>query len=457
MSLVETMTSPTRGAVKLLPAQKRYLESVSPAALYSGAFGAGKTRALCEKAYLLSTIYPGNRGLICRKSANSLTHTTLDVFFREVCPPEHIASYHRTHKIVTLKNGSEIIFSGLEDPNKIASMNLGWVGIDEVIETNEKDWRMLEGRLRWNGTNGQIPFRQIFGATNPGAPTHYLYHLFFKGKKGYACYQSNAEQNIFNPADYLERLQNFTGRYRDRYVLGLWVGFEGLIYDNLVPEHHFCDNFRIPAHWPIYMGVDFGYQNPSVVQWWARDDDGVYYRYKEFYKTHVTAYDLAEAIKANTNAQERRQLVGVWADHDAGDRAILAGMGVPTIPANKEVKSGITTVYRLLDGDKDVERGTHYPKIKFCRNALVHPADHYLAHAETPRPTCTEEELGGYTWASPKDGQPLREEPVKADDHGVDTMRMVFHSLNLPSRRTQREETVSFDIEPVVIGPDTGW
>ena len=42
-----------------IPAQKSFMESKARELLYSGAFGAGKSRIGCEKGHVLSSIYKG--------------------------------------------------------------------------------------------------------------------------------------------------------------------------------------------------------------------------------------------------------------------------------------------------------------------------------------------------------------------------------------------------------------
>jgi len=168
--------------IKLQPINKTqsdFIESPAARVLFSGAFGAGKSVALCTKALKLSLDYPGNFGLICRKVRATLAQTTIKTFFELVCPRELIADYNKSEGLVTLTNGSQILFGGLDDPLKLGSLNLGWCGIDEAIETTEEDWKMLEGRLRLPNV-----LHQIFAATNPGPPSHYLYRIFFKEKKG---------------------------------------------------------------------------------------------------------------------------------------------------------------------------------------------------------------------------------------------------------------------------------
>jgi len=105
-----------------IPGQKRFMESTVKELMYSGAFGAGKSRVGCEKGLFLSMKYPGNKGLICRKTFASLRITTMDTWTRYVCPPEQIVSFSTETHICKLINGSEVLFLGLyDDPTRIGS------------------------------------------------------------------------------------------------------------------------------------------------------------------------------------------------------------------------------------------------------------------------------------------------------------------------------------------------
>jgi len=197
--------------------QDKFVDTTASRALFSGAFGAGKTIALCAKGIKLSMDYPGNFGYICRKTRNSIKLSTLKTFLDLICPKELIASYNKSDGLITLVNGSQILFGGLDDPLKLGSLGaggIGWCGIDEAIESDEDDWNMLEGRLRLPG----VP-HQIFAATNPGPPSHYLYRMFFQEGKG-VVYQASSFDNPALPDDYKERLNEFEGVYKDRYVMG---------------------------------------------------------------------------------------------------------------------------------------------------------------------------------------------------------------------------------------------
>ena len=246
--------------VSQMPQQKAFMEDTSREVCYSGAYGAGKTRVGCEKAYMLSMKYEKNSGAIFRKTRASLTATTMATWFEEVCPPESIKHWNKQEGTLTLDNDSVIYFRGLDDPLKIGSMNLGWAFLDEGIEAEESDYNMLLSRLR----RANVPIRQIFIATNPGSPYHWIYTRFFKEKRG-SVYSGNSLQNPHLPKDYVEALKrDYSGIYFRRYVLGEWVGQEGMVYEEVDPDIHVIEPFAIPVDWPRYRFIDFGYTNPFV-------------------------------------------------------------------------------------------------------------------------------------------------------------------------------------------------
>jgi phage terminase large subunit len=456
-------------------AQRRFMESTSPELLFSGAFGAGKSRIGCEKGHFLSTKYPGNRGLVARKKYTDLRDTTMDTYFRYVCPPEHIQAYNKQEHKVTLKNGSEILWYGLDQSTKVASLEVGWIFCDEIIEFTEEDYVMLLGRLRH-----PVPFHQIFGATNPSSPSHWCYNRFYldtelKRTGVTEVVESGALDNPFTPESYKDRLKTLKGKYRERYVEGKWVGFEGLVYDIWEPSQHILprdsrnqgltgdpDN-PIPLDWDRYRVVDFGFTNPFCCQWWASPkykytgpegqqdqieippDERVFVMYREIYYT-------GRPVPAHGNDIMRlsmnEKFVTTFADWDAGDRAILERAGIPTTKASKEVSSGIQSVYEAIAANRVFI-------LEDCRQEI----DYELSASSKPSQTI--EEFPNYTRQRGKDGKyNPKEEPVKVNDHGMDNIRYLIYSLkvaSLPSGRIIRGTTQESILRGSMTAPTSRW
>lgn len=409
-----------------MPHAQEFMEAIEREVMFSGSFGAGKTRAGCEKGYFLSMKYPGNRGLIIRKQFTALRHTTMDSWFREVRPNSASYGYNQETHIDRLKNGSEVIFLGLnDDPSRVGSLQVGWIFMDEAIEFTEADYMMLLGRLRLN----RVPFRQLFMATNPGSPQHFLYKRFVLDRDPTRkVVYANSLNNPNNPDDYIQSLAAFKGIYRERFVLGKWVGFEGLVYGNADPSEVIIEPFEIPKHWPRYRGIDFGYTNPFVCQWWTRcpdDDEGKevdgipragWYLYRQLYCSQRTVNTHAALINGF-----KEPIADTICDWDAEDRATLDEAGVYTSIANKDIGPGVQTCWSMFENKR----------IHIFHDSLLFE-DAYLEAQHLP--VNTQQELPNYRWPalkeSERDNRNPKEVPVDKDNHGMDAMRYVLHTVD---------------------------
>ena len=432
------------------------------------------SRVGCEKGYFLNMQYPGNRGLIVRRHFSDVKASTIQqTLLEEVIPESHIVDHNKSDHIIKHKTGtedpteepvlSEIHYHGLDSgkstgdddlPRKIGSMAYGWIFVDEGSELSKGEWTQLQGRLRYTGNDQggmhyPVPFRQIFTATNPDAPTHWMYDLFFDKEQGKVI-EMSVDDNIHLADDYVENMKNqFQGVYYDRYFEGKWVGAEGMIYEAWNRDKHLRDWDELPGNWTkemeqnwandegkgvwatppdnwqIYRSIDFGYNNPFVCQYWARSPDDELILFREIYKTETLVEDIAKQIKSNDpNGFPIEQ---TFADHDAEDAATLRRHGVNTSKAKKDVSQGIQAVMSRLRLD---ERDR--PRLYVMRNARIHPPDDKLN--DNNDPLNTREEIPTYTWKDEDD-----DKPEKEDDHGCDAMRYMVYSLDSGNTPSQDE------------------
>ena len=417
---------PSTFSVAHHPKQRRFMESTAPLLMYSGAFAAGKSRVGCEKGLFLSMAFDNNVGAIVRKNFAHLRDTTMRVFFRDVIPEEILArsDFNKNTGWLTLPNGSQILFGGIDQPGKFASGEYSWIFVDESIELDEPDFVMLQGRLRLP----TVPFRQLFMATNPGPVNHWLYKLFYEEKAG-ELVESNTLENIHLPEDYFERVKTFKGPYYERFVEGKWMGFEGLVYDNFDPINHIVEPFTIPWYWQRYRAIDFGYTNPFVCQWWARkpkesnikDEYRPFYRYKEIYWSQRTVEEHAKIILSESGAE---RYPATFADWDAESRRVLENNGIPTTMANKAISAGIQEVYHRIAANEVLFFPDSY--------ALVGGRDPVLV--EKNYSASTIEEFPNYRWIIPRGDVLQKEEPIDMYNDGMDSMRYMLFTLSDQSK-----------------------
>lgn len=409
--------------------------------LMSGPAGTGKSRACLEKLLLQALKYPGMRGLILRKTQVSLGSSALKTWRRDVAgealanrtlwfyggSAEEPAQYR-------FANGSTILVGGMDKPTKIMSTEYDVIYAQEATELTVTDWEYALTRLR----NHRMPYQQIIADCNPDAPTHWLKARCDKGatKMIYCRHEDNPVlfDEVADPSapggvrfeltdlgrEYMSKLDALTGVRYLRLRKGLWAAAEGVIYEDFSPDVHVID--QMPAgweSWPRYWSIDFGFTNPFVCGMWAEDPDGRLYLYRDFYMTQRTvdrhARDILAVVAPDGRWIEPRPYT-ILADHDAENRARFENeIGMGTTAADKNVKDGIETTQRRFRLAADGK-----PRIYFLRSALV---ERDSSLDEACKPCSTLEEIPGYVWAPSPDGKPVKEEPLKLNDHGCDQMR----------------------------------
>ena len=377
--------------------------------LIEGPAGTGKSRAILEKILLLAEKYAGCRVLLIRKTRESMTDTILVTFEDKVMPPGHPAmqgAQRKQRHSYRFPNGSEIVLGGLDKSSRVMSSDYDVVAVFEATEISEDDWEHLTTRVR----NAAMPYQQCIADCNPDAPTHWLNQRADNGRM--TRLRSRHEDNPTVTPEYLSKLDALSGVRRLRLREGLWAAAEGMVYESWDASAHLLPAMVIPAGWRRIRVVDFGYTNPFICQWWAVDDDGRMYLYREIYKTRTLVEDHATQILALSDGETIEATV---ADHDAEDRATLDRYGIPTIAAHKAVSPGIESVQARLR-----TAGDGRPRLFLVEGALVE-RDGELSEAR--RPLCTSEEITSYVWQHNSDGRPVKEQPVKIDDHGMDAMR----------------------------------
>lgn len=422
-------------------AARRIRSCRDPEVLLSGPAGTGKSRACLEKLHTMALVNAGMRGLICRKTATSLSSTAL-VTWRRFVIQESLLSGDvwfyggsaQEPPQYRYKNGSVIAIGGLDRVEKIMSSEYDVVYVQEATELTENDWESITTRLR----NWKISFQQLIADCNPSYPTHWLKKRCDDGRCTLmeTWHEDNPilfdrEGNITERGqDYVSKLDRLTGVRHSRLRLGKWVAAEGVIYEDFQDEIHVLneipsteakDHAGVPMEWPRYWSVDFGFIHPFVLSCWARDPDGRLYHYREIYRTHVTVDVHARTIMdivaprdpQGTRHWREPRPSAIICDHDAEGRAVLEReLGMSTEPAHKSVLEGIDAVQVRMKLGHD-----NRPRIFFLRNAVVH-IDPELK--EAGKPTSTIEEIPGYVWSDKK-----KEQPVKEDDDGCDTTRYV--------------------------------
>ena len=257
------------------------------------------------------------------------------------------------------------------------------------------------------------PVSKIIWDTNPDYPEHPIKKNFIdrsgerfsNGKLRLQSFHFELGDNPVLDPEYVENLKRSTppGMWYDRRIKGLWVSAEGLIYEEWNPEIHVVEPFEIPEEWPRFRSIDLGYNNPFVCLWGAQDSDGRLYIYDEHYYDHKLIKWHSDRIK-----QRKESVRWTVRDHDAQEGAELEANGIITRKAVKDVDAGIQKVALRLrvQGDGRPTLGV----FRTCDNLR--------------------REMGRYRWQERKSDKPIKEEPLKVDDHACDALRYMVMKLD---------------------------
>ena len=252
-------------------------------AIYQGGYGSGKTWCGSLLGILLAKKYPGSRGLVGAKEYELVRKTTLVSYL------EHLEAlgykqgvhynYNKVDKIIRFKNGSEILFSQLDNPEKFKSLNLHWAEIEEASQVGDSTFNQLMGRLRntYRGKTWQNFRYRLFGHTNPQPNKDWIWERFVEHKApNYRLIIAPTTNNIYLPEHYVKELKNaFDEEYYRINVLGEFGDYNsGLVVkgftDKNIKKLKYCENL------PIHLTCDF---NVDPMMWCVahKDNENVYY------------------------------------------------------------------------------------------------------------------------------------------------------------------------------------
>lgn len=263
---------------KFLPlffCQKRYL-------VLMGGGGSGKSIFAGRKVLERCATESGHRFLVCRKVARTLRDSCYAQLVGQANQfyKEQLAACNRGELRIRFTNGSEILFAGLDDVEKLKSIyDITGIWIEEASEVLESDFNQLDIRLR---TDCKY-YKQIIISFNPISVNHWLKKRFFDQKNPDAkvCH-STYKDNPFLPPESVKTLENFKDSdpyFYDVYCLGLWGVTGKTIFNARAVQQRLQENIQ-----PIKTGY-FAYEDDGLrignIQWIEDEKNGYIRIYQE--------------------------------------------------------------------------------------------------------------------------------------------------------------------------------
>jgi len=473
--------------------QERFLNTRTKVQIYGGGFGNGKTTSLVVKALQLVEQYPGSTGLLARSTYPKLNDTLRKEFIKWA-PPSSIKSFptgQNASNICTFKNGSTVYFRYIAQQGKSAeqttsnllSATYDWVGIDQVEdpEITHKDLLDIMGRMRgstpYHGDDPTMPRtgpRWVMLACNPtgnwvytklvrplqmfmaaGIITDDL--LCLRDVDGRPILKDGKPQLLIDliegstyelrhiheaeGGDFIQTLESlYQGQQRDRFLLGKWAAYEGLVYPQFDSTLHglqqddivlLLEGLRANGYEPTWIeGYDYGQVVPSCYMLAFVMPNMQVVVVDGFYKPEYSIDEQAAHIKAIREA---------WGAFHTEFNSLHAD---PSIFGRKTVNSKVVgkTIQAMFQehglmmrrGNNDVANGIAKVQQYLTQNKRVmHPIQ-----KTTPAPrffynlglTWLNDEFTSYFWKTNTSGERI-DVPVDRNDHAMDTVKYMLSKM----------------------------
>lgn len=227
--------------------------------------GAGSSKSYTQTQHeIIKCLQKQEKILVIRKVNATLKDSVIALFVTILNDwgLSELFILNKSDQFITFSNGSQILFKGMDDPEKIKSIaGITRVWIEEASELTQKDFMQLNLRLRGRDN------LQMTLTFNPIDEDHWIKSYFFDNEETSqrtTIIKTTYQDNKFIDEDYkreLESYANIDKNYYKIYALGEWGGItDGRIF----PIWEQIDNFpELDNYW---YGLDFGFSNdPTAI------------------------------------------------------------------------------------------------------------------------------------------------------------------------------------------------
>lgn len=348
--------------------QEEFFASRARHTAYGGARGGGKSWAMRRKFVLLALRYPELRLLLLRRTLPELTENHVRPLLREL---SGFVKYNQTQRVFTFPNGS-LIKLGYCDAEKDVYQYQGQeydvLGLEEATHFTESQMSFLTTCNR--SVRADFSPRMYYTA-NPGGVGHaWVKRLFidrdYRNSERGEDYHFIPARVYDNPIlmernpEYVRLLENLPEHLRRAHLEGDWNVLAGQYFTEFRPEIHVEEPFPIPDWWRRFRAMDWGYNDPCAVLWFAVDGENRVYVYRELYLTQTLSSAVARRILelsrgehiaytvASPDAWQQRGMTGSDDVPGMSIAEVFANAGVPLLKADNSRVAGWQRVREYL-------------------------------------------------------------------------------------------------------------
>lgn len=344
--------------------------------------------------------FDGQRFAICGKTVDSTIKNVITPYLSMVLPREkYVIRWRRSDKLLVITFGEKQnffeVFGGKDESSAdlIQGRTLAGVFFDEVALQPRSFVEQAMARCSVDGS-------RFWFNCNPGPPNHWFYlEWICKAAQRNALHlHFTMEDNPSLSERIIARYKSmYTGTFYQRYIDGMWVAAEGLVYefgeDNITDE--------IPAGAEYFVSVDYGTLNPFSAGLWS-----------------VTG---AKAVRIREYYYSGRSNQAMKTDEEYGDAVdgLAKGFNIRQVIVDPSAASFIAELrkrnYKVVQADNAVEDGIR-------RVAVFLKGGNIKIHR-----SCVDSirEFGLYRW----DEKSEEDRVIKENDHAMDDIRYFCNTI----------------------------
>lgn len=267
--------------------------------VYKGSAGSAKSYFITQKLIARACREP-IRILVCRRYGTTIRNTCFALFKSILKKWKLYPTYvqiRETDFHIQFPNGSEVIFTGLDEETKLLSLHdIAVVFIEEAFEVPKDIVDQLNLRLRGTAEN-----KQIILAFNPISKRHWLYKFCEEEPPESFMYtHSTYKDNPFLDKENYKALEEMKVRNPAKYRVygeGKWgIDPEGLVFNNWREEEF--DEMELAKIYEHRCGMDLGWTDKTAIIDTLYDrKNSIIYVFNEFYKSGQSLSDMVKAIE----------------------------------------------------------------------------------------------------------------------------------------------------------------
>lgn len=384
-----------------------YLHFSRSTEIFYGGSSSGKSNFLAHRT-ILDVLSGGHNYLCIRRVGNTVTKSVVNELQKAIFDLGVAGLFNMvpSQGHITCVNGYQILFSGMDDPEKIKSITprkgvVTDIWYEEATEAAADDIKQLRKRLRGHAKyQGQEITKRIILSFNPIYRTHWIVSEYFT-PVGWQDEQTEYHDDDISILKTIHKDNKFLTKqdrkaledeedpyWYDVYTLGNW----GILGDSILMNWRTADlSGMIDQFDSIRNGLDFGYsQDPaSFIRMHYDSKRKKIYVFQGWEQRNLTNPEAAERLKS-----------------DIGDEPIFCDSAEPK--SIQELKENGINAVATRKGKDSILHGLQWLQ----QHEII--VDSSLQHIVN--------ELTIYAWKKDKDGNSL---PIPEDknNHAIDAMR----------------------------------